>query len=147
MQSATNLEIQRGFDASLAPHPQYAVFLDYMMIPLYGKLSFSKNIVANFNISVLAGGGGVALAQYLSSNQTDIGQATWAPAIHLGVNQKTFIGKRLYLHGGLDIVGYYGSDPVNKNIANNPQSIGAENFSKTSIVRIFVQGGIGVLIL
>lgn len=134
------------FDAGLAPHPQYAIFFYYATVPFYGKLSFSKNIAVNFNISILGGGGGLLLAKRQRSGLMTLEQEKWVPAAYLALNQKIFIGKQFYIHWGLNLVGYYGPNPIDKKLRNTPISIDFEHFSNTVIIRLLAKCGIGILV-
>ena len=136
---------QKKFNVSFAPHPRYAFFVDYALTFFYGKISFSKSVVAHLNTSFAAGLGGLALVQQFSRN-SDYSEAQWVPAVHLALNQKVFLTKQFYLQGGLDFIGYYGPNPVNNDIVNNSRAIRYDQFDSTYIFRILGRGGLGILV-
>ena len=146
------------YDATLIPHPRSAFFLNYVMTPFYGKHSFSKKLVTNFNISFNLGLGAVALAQNENAAQSAINlrSAFIRPALWFGMKQKIFIGSRFYLHGEFGLLTYYGSNPVNQNALNRSISVNLEDvqdqfqiFGDDREVLIFrnkVGAGLGVLL-
>ena len=145
----TTVEILK-FDAGTAPHPKAALFAGYEIIPFYGKLSFTKTIAAHFHISLLFGGGAVALTPVGG----DVGLSAlellrWQPAGCVQLNQKIFFTRRFYIHGEINMFGYYGPNPVNKklfNLSRQQITIGFEEFESTFFVRNFVGGGLGFLL-
>lgn len=146
------------YDATLIPHPQSAFFLNYEITPFYGKHSFSKKLVTNFNISFSLGLGAVVLAQNENAVQSAINlrPVFVRPALWLGLKQKIFIGSRFYFHGDFGFLTYYGSNPVNQNALNRSIAVSLEDvqdqfqiFEDDREILIFrnkVGAGIGVLL-
>ena len=146
VQHGQSKEVVYRFDASLAPHPHYGGFLSYTVIPVYGKISFSKNTIAHLNWSISAGGGVVWMVQHQRSNYSVTSPAGWSPAGYVELNQKIFIGSRFFLRGGISFLSYYGFEPINKNLLNKSVALSASAFSKSLFLRVLVSGGLGVLL-
>ena len=85
------------FDPLKAPYPQFSVFLDYLYIPYYGKISLAKEWVLNLSIYAFVGGGLVV------SNKND-----QFPAFDLGFGQKLYFNKWLGVKTSLGFYSYYG---------------------------------------
>ena len=119
----------RKYDATLVPHPQSAFFLNYVLTPLYGKHSFSKSLVTNFNVSFIFGLGVLDLAQNQNGVQLSLNleSVLLRPVVRLGVEQRVFIGNRFYLHGKFGVLTYYGSNPVNQNALNTSVAVNKED--------------------
>ena len=115
--------IPNRFDTTLAPHPQWAVFLNYVLTPFYGKISLSKTMVTNFNVSLSIGAGLIHLVQNECSlcENVFLTSALWRPAVWLGVKQRIFFGKRFYFYSSFGFLTYYGPNPVNINIREASQ--------------------------
>ena len=115
--------IPNRFDTTLAPHPQWAVFLNYVVSPFYGKISLSKKMVTNFNVSLSAGVGLIHLAQNECSlcESVSLTGVMWRPAVWLGIKQRIFLGKRFYFYSSFGFLTYYGPNPVNINIREASQ--------------------------
>ena len=153
-----------SFQATEAPHPRYAFFLNYNWVPFYGKLSLFKNVVTNYNISLNLGVGAVALIQDQSPGTLrEYGSlVSFAPIMIAGLNQKIFIWKRYYIHGWLRFFLYYGPNPIwckiePKTLPIDQTDVNAclkytrktkpySDFDKTFVFRNLVGLGAGVLL-
>ena len=154
-----------SFYATEAPHPRYAILLNYDNAPFYGKLSLIKNVTINYNMSFKIGIGGLSLIQDQSPGPTEIYKASlmsFAPIVMTGVSQKVFIGSKFFIHGWLRFFLYYGPNPVwcrigaitfpvNKIDQDSCSLYRAtkksyDQFDKTLVFRNLAGGGFGFLI-
>lgn len=138
-----------SFNATYAPYPRAAFFLNYRYSPFYGKISLSKKLVQNFHIGALIGAGAIMM------KQVDQSQLYWAPAIQLQLDQKVYITKQIYLFGALNFHLFYGTNPVNKLFLNKDggkrlqrcrSGVDSGCIRSSIFLRSFVGGGLGVLL-
>ena len=94
----------RQFDASKAPHPQWAVIANYEYIAYYGKISVTKQGVMNLNTFGLAGIG------YLNMG------AISTAALNLGLGQNFFITNNIGLRWDLRWLIFQGPDATSHNL-------------------------------
>ena len=151
-------ELTNPFYSNEVHHPQYGFFLNYLASPFYGKLSLSKNWVANFNISFSLGGGALSLVQdQVSGRGEELGDPQWAPAALIGIYQRIFIGKKFFVHGKISILSFYGPNPIWCEIHKDRQGPDAcinyqrdiksySELEKIIMFRTLVGGGVGVLL-
>lgn len=88
------------FDATPAPHPKYAMMVNYQFIAYYGKISVTKQTVMNLNLFGLAGIG------YLGMD----GQNT--VALNFGLGQNFFFTKHFGVRVDLRTFVYRGPNPA-----------------------------------
>lgn len=149
------------FNAALVPHPQWGVFLNYVITPFYGKISFSKNLIVHFNISFSAGAGALNLVQnkcvQCTRRNMILESAAWRPAVWLGLKQRFFLKRRFYAYGEFGFFSYYGPNPVNENAKSagsqppgdflDPGLFYFEQDSReVFLFRNIIGGGLGVLL-
>ena len=154
-----------SFYATEAPHPRYAILLNYNWVPFYGKLSLFKNITTNYNVSLNLGAGALSLIQDQSPGPLETYKASlvrFVPIVMAGINQKIFIGKRVFIHGWLRFFLYHGPNPVwckhgaitfpADKIEQDSCSLyrskkkSYDQFDKSLVFRNLVGGGAGLLI-
>ena len=137
-------EVESYFDASLAPHPLYAVFLNYQFSPLYGKISITKAFALNFALySFIAAG---ALGMQHGTNPIAM-----VPASHFGIGQRFYFNRYFGLGIGIDILLYYGPNPISRKLQwkpgeNTPARPKYSEFNKELFFRFLPRVGIIVLL-
>lgn len=106
-----------SFDASKAPHPEWAVFANYQFTAYYGKISVTKKGIMNLSLFGLAGLGYI--------NMGDV--STFG--LNLGLGQNLFITKNLGLRFDLRWLIFQGPDATSKRLlpTDNPSSGSFDN--------------------
>ncbi|MCZ0933302.1 MAG: hypothetical protein OXJ52_09150, partial [Oligoflexia bacterium] len=97
LKAGEGLKAGTTFDPLKAPYPQLSVFLSYLYIPYYGKISLAKSWALNLSIYAFVGGGLVV------SNKND-----QFPALNLGFGKKLYFNKWLGAKTSLGFYSYYG---------------------------------------
>lgn len=137
-------EVGSYFDASLAPAPFLAGFLNYQFSPLYGKISLTKTKVFNFALYSFLGLGTVALKH--GANALYI-----VPATNFGIGQKIYFGSYFALDVGIDFLVYRGPNFVSRKLqwkpgSNPPVRPAYSSFEKDIFLRFLARAGIVILI-
>lgn len=113
------------FDASLAPHPKFALMANYQFTAYYGKISLSKQGVMNLNLFGLAGLG------YL--NLGDVNTV----AMNLGLGQNFFFTNNFGLRFDIRWLIYQGPNPptadVSPGLNPSPSDFGNRIFYNTQL--------------
>ena len=137
-------EVVSFFDASLAPHPSLAGFLNYQFSPLYGKISISKTLVFNFALYSFLGLGVVGLKH---GTQPII----MVPATHFGVGQRFYFSRYFALDWGIDFLVYQGANPILVSLKWTPDQDAPvrpaySKFKKDIFLRFLARIGLTVLL-
>ena len=132
------------FDASLAPSPFLAGFLNYQFSPLYGKISLTKTQVFNFALYTFLGLGTIALKH--GSDSLYI-----IPATNFGIGQKIYFGSYFALDVGIDFLVYRGPNFVSRKLqwkpdSNPPARPAYSSFEKDVFLRFLARAGIVILL-
>jgi outer membrane beta-barrel protein len=100
------------FDASKAPHPTWALMLNYEYVAYYGKISVTKQTVMNLNTFGIAGLGYLSLSP-LSTVAAD-----------LGIGQNFFFTSNFGIRWDLRWLIFQGPDPTSQQLGptNNPSA-------------------------
>lgn len=118
------------FDAMKAPHPLWAVFANYQFIAYYGKISISKQTVANLNLFGLIGLG------YINMGEVN------TFGLNLGLGQNFFITKSIAIRADLRWLIFQGPNATSQSLepSDNPS---ADSFDD----RIFYNGQLGLALV
>ncbi len=96
------------FDASLAPHPEQILVADYQFTAWYGKISITKNSIANLSLYGLAG---ASMIKFTDSSTV---------GLNIGFGQKLYLTKNLAFKADLRFYFYQGPNPVSSSILLQP---------------------------
>ncbi|HMN67371.1 MAG TPA: outer membrane beta-barrel domain-containing protein [Bdellovibrionales bacterium] len=118
------------FDAELAPHPEWGLFVNYQFIAYYGKISVSKQSVMNLNLFGLAGLGYINLGE-----SNTIG-------LNLGVGQNFFITNNVGIRADLRWLIFNGPNPASRQLLPGSNA-SADSFED----RIFYNSQLGLSIV
>lgn len=99
-EQGTQIQSQTTLVLNNVPKPTYYGFLQYELTPYYGKISVSKSINYNLDLSFLLGVGYIGL-------QTESGLAFEA-----GLNQRIYLTKKFGIKPELKLLYYQQKDPV-----------------------------------
>lgn len=109
--STYGLQLQRGeglsgdrFDPSLAPSPNSVFLANYQLTAFYGKISLTKQTVANLTLHGLLGAGVVQM------------DGVSPVAINVGFGQKFYFTKWLALRIDLSMLIFQGPDPTSRRL-------------------------------
>ena len=132
------------FDASLAPTPFLAGFVNYQFSPLYGKISLTKTTVFNFALYTFLGLGAMGLKH-------GEGALNLVPATHFGLGQKVYFGPYFALDVGIDFLVYRGPNPVFRKLywepgQGKPPRPAYSAFEKDILLRFLARAGIVILL-
>lgn len=136
--------VESYFDASLAPHPLYAVFVNYQFSPLYGKISITKTFALNFALYSFLGAGAVGM-------QHGTNPIAMVPASHFGIGQRLYFNRYFALAIGIDILLYYGPNPISRDLQWKPDQDAParpsySQFSRELFFRFLPRAGIIILL-
>ena len=137
-------DVESYFDASLAPHPLLGAFLNYQFSPLYGKISITKTFALNFALYSFLGFGAVGM-------QHGPHPIAMVPASHFGIGQRFYLNRYFAFNLGIDVLLYYGSNPISKDIQwspdqNAPSRPSYSQFSTELFFRFLPRVGVTILL-